>query len=94
MTRLLRRDALAFFLVLITLAAACNADQRPRDEDRLMPPDVPTAYSDDGALELLKRYLIDDGAGVDYEAWQSNADDVATLQGQIDLFAKVSPDSH
>ena len=51
-------------------------------------------YSDEPFLALVRKYAIDGGEKVDYAAWKNSPEDLATLDRQVDLIARVSPDSH
>jgi len=51
-------------------------------------------YSNQPFLALVRKYAIDGGEKVDYAAWKNSAEDLATLDRQVDLIARVSPDSH
>ncbi len=54
----------------------------------------PAMYSNEPFLELVRKYAIDDGDKVDYAAWKKSPEDLARLDRQVDLIARVSPDSH
>jgi len=51
-------------------------------------------YSDEPFLALVRKYAVDGGDKVDYAAWKNSSEDLATLDRQVDLLARVSPDSH
>ena len=51
-------------------------------------------YSDKPFLELVRRYAIDDGEKVDYETWKNSPEDLAALDRQVALIARISPVSH
>jgi len=51
-------------------------------------------YSDEPFFELVRKYALDDGEKVDYAAWKNSAEDLAMLDRQVDLIARISPDSH
>jgi len=53
-----------------------------------------TVYSDEPFLALVRKYAVDGGDKVDYAAWKNSSEDLATLDRQVDLLARVSPDSH
>ncbi len=52
------------------------------------------AYSDEPFLALVRKYAIDGGDKVDYTAWKNSPEGLATLDRQVSLIARVSPDSH
>ena len=54
----------------------------------------PAVYSNEPFLALVRKYAIDDGDKVDYAAWKKSPEDLARLDRQVDLIARVSPDSH
>ncbi len=54
----------------------------------------PAVYSNEPFLALVRKYAIDDGDKVDYGAWKKSPEDLARLDRQVDLIARVSPDSH
>ncbi len=51
-------------------------------------------YSDKPFLELVRKYTVDGGEKVDYETWKNSPRDLATLDRQVALIARVSPVSH
>ena len=51
-------------------------------------------YSDEPFLALVRKYAVDGGDKVDYAAWKNSSADLATLDRQVNLLARVSPDSH
>ena len=51
-------------------------------------------YSDEPFLALVRKYAVDGGDKVDYAAWKNSPEDLATLDRQVDVIARVSPDSH
>jgi hypothetical protein len=51
-------------------------------------------YSDSPFLELVRKYSVDDGAKVDYETWKNSPEDLAALDRQVALIARISPVSH
>jgi len=53
-----------------------------------------TVYSDEPFLALVRKYAVDGGDKVDYAALKNSPKDLATLDRQVDLIARVSPDSH
>ncbi len=54
----------------------------------------PAVYSNEPFLALVRKYAIDDGDKVDYAAWKKSPEDLARLDRQVDLIARVSPDNH
>ncbi len=76
---------LALF-VLAEVAAAPGDDMTGVGEAAL--------YSDESFLALVRKYAIDGGEKVDYAAWKNSPEDLATLDRQVDVNARVSPDSH
>ena len=48
-------------------------------------------YSDKPFLELVRKYAVDGGEKVDYEAWKNSPEDLAALDRQVALIARVSP---
>ena len=51
-------------------------------------------YSSAAFLDLVGRYLVDDGKRVDYDAWKDNKQDVSAFDDYIDMLARVSPLNH
>lgn len=51
-------------------------------------------YSDKPFLELVRKYTVDGGERVDYETWKNSPEDLAALDRQVALIARVSPVSH
>ncbi len=51
-------------------------------------------YSNKPFLELVSKYAVDGGEKVDYEAWKNSPEDLAALNRQVTLIARVSPVSH
>ncbi|MCH7505712.1 MAG: DUF547 domain-containing protein [Proteobacteria bacterium] len=51
-------------------------------------------YSDKPFLELVRKYTVDGGERVDYESWKNSPEDLAALDRQVALIARVSPVSH
>jgi len=54
----------------------------------------PAVYSNEPFLTLVRKYALDHGEKVDYAAWKNSTEDLAMLDRQVDLIARVSPDSH
>jgi len=76
-------------LALFVLAAIAAA---PADDSTVV--GEAAVYSDEPFLALVRKYAIDGGEKVDYAAWKDSAEDLAMLDRQVDLIARVSPDSH
>ena len=51
-------------------------------------------YSDSPFLELVRKYSVDGGEKVDYETWKNSPEDLAALDRQVALIARISPVSH
>lgn len=51
-------------------------------------------YSYQVYFELVKKYTVDGGEKVDYEAWKNSAEDLQLLDRQVAMIAAVSPLSH
>jgi hypothetical protein len=51
-------------------------------------------YSDKPFRELVKKYIVDEGAKVDYAAWKESPADLEALDRQVAMIARISPDSH
>jgi len=51
-------------------------------------------YSNSTFLELVRKYTVDGGEKVDYETWKNSPEDLAALDRQVALIARVSPVSH
>ena len=80
---------LVLVLALLVLAeiAAAPGDDMTADE-------TAPVYTDEPFLALVTKYAVDGGEKVDYEAWKNAPEDLAALGRQVDLIARVSPDSH
>ncbi len=74
-------------LVVLAQVAAAPADDMTADLESAI-------YSDAPFLALVRKYAIDGGEKVDYAAWKNSIEDLATLDRQVELIARVSPDSH
>jgi hypothetical protein len=83
------RFCIPLVLALFVLAevAAAPGDETTGVEEAAL-------YSDKPFLALVRKYAIDGGEKVDYAAWKNSPKDLATLDRQVDLLARVSPDSH
>lgn len=51
-------------------------------------------YSDQTYIDLVRKYTIDGGEKVDYEAWKNSAEDMKLLDQQVAMIARISPVSH
>jgi hypothetical protein len=51
-------------------------------------------YSDKPFLELVGKYSTDGGEKVDYEAWKDSPEDLAALDSQVAMIARLSPLNH
>jgi len=51
-------------------------------------------FSDRIYYQLVRKYTLDGGEKVDYEAWKNSAEDMQLLNRQVALIASVSPHSH
>ena len=83
------RFCVPLILALFALAAVGGA---PGDDVTAVA--EPAVYSNEPFLALVRKYAIDDGDKVDYAAWKKSPEDLARLDRQVDLIARVSPDSH
>jgi len=68
-----------YFIILVLTTAA--SAQEP-------------VYSDKPFLELVRKYTVSGGEKVDYEAWKNSPEDLAALDRQVALIARISPVSH
>lgn len=50
-------------------------------------------YSNETFIRLVKKYSINDGEKIDYDAWKESAEDLQALDQQVELLAEVSPES-
>ena len=50
-------------------------------------------YSNETFVRLVKKYSINDGEKIDYDAWKESAEDLQALDQQVRLLAGVSPAS-
>ena len=82
------RFCVPLILALFALAAVGGA---PGDDVTAVA--EPAVYSNEPFLALVRKYAIDDGDKVDYAAWKKSPEDLARLDRQVDLIARVSPDS-
>ena len=48
-------------------------------------------YSNDLFVELVKKYASNGGSNVDYGAWKDSPEDLAALDRQVALLARISP---
>ena len=83
------RFCVPLILALFALAAVGGA---PGDDVTAVA--EPAVYSNEPFLALVRKYAIDDGDKVDYAAWKKSPEDLARLDRQVDLIARVSQDSH
>jgi len=54
-------------------------------------PEEQNVYSNETFVRLVKKYLSDDGATIDYAAWKDSPEDLQALDQQVALLANVSP---
>ena len=78
--------------LILTLFVLAEVAAAPGDNTTVV--EKAAVYSDGPFLALVRKYAIDDGDKVDYAAWKNSPEDLATLDRQVDLIARVSPDSH
>jgi len=50
-----------------------------------------SVYSNKVFLELVRKYALEGGEKVDYEAWKNSPEDLAALDRQVALIARISP---
>jgi hypothetical protein len=55
---------------------------------------VTPVYSHKPFLALVAKYSVEGGEKVDYEAWKDSPEDLATLDRQVAMIARLSPVSH
>jgi len=91
MKRLLPTTCLAIVLLLL---AGCATGPQPVRPAIDAPAEEPAVYTNRSYLDLVSKYIVEEGEKVDYEAWKSSPEDLAALQDHIDLIARVSPQSH
>lgn len=77
-----------FAALLLGAAAAVNG---MADSDAA---DGKVGYSDDIFRGLVRKYALDGGDEIDYAAWQASPDDLAALDRQVAMIARISPKSH
>lgn len=63
------------------------------DEAALLSQDA-AVYSSEPLMILVKKYTLDGGEKVDYATWKSSIEDLAALNRQVELLARISPDNH
>lgn len=72
-----------------------NTDAKEAEAAMKLSTDVETPhYSDKPYIDLVRKYTIDGGDKVDYEAWKNSAEDLMLLDQQVAMIARVSPGSH
>jgi hypothetical protein len=80
-------------VIILSLAAQLTA---PAAADAASPPGSPggtVVYSNDVFVELVKKYATSGGSNVDYATWKDSPEDLAALDRQVELLARVSPAS-
>ncbi len=82
------------FCIPLVLALFVLAEVAAAPGDNMTAVGEAAVYSDEPFLALVRKYAIDGGEKVDYAAWKNSPEDLATLDRQVDLIARVSPDSH
>ena len=82
------------FCIPLLLALFVLAEVAAAPDDNTTAVEKAAVYSDEPFLALVRKYAIDGGEKVDYAAWKNSPEDLATLDRQVDLIARVSPDSH
>jgi hypothetical protein len=93
-------NVLAIIVVTVLLsigqATASQRDQSMSDTSASANEnkEIPPVYSNASFLDLVSRYLVDDGQRVDYKAWKDNPQDVAAFDDYINMLALVSPRNH
>jgi len=99
------KSSIYFTILVLTLALLLLSGRQALSET---PPDSSAAgtklttspggeepmYSDKPFLELVRKYIVEGGEKVDYEAWKDSPEDLAALDRQVALIARVSPVSH
>lgn len=87
-------------LALVLLLAGQAYSETPGDSSEAQGKPSATAnvedpvYSDKPFFELVRKYTTDDGEKVDYQGWKNSPQDLAALDHQVALIARVSPVSH
>lgn len=51
-------------------------------------------YSERIYFDLVRKFTVDGGEKVDYEAWKNSAEDLKLLDRQVAMIATISPVSH
>jgi hypothetical protein len=96
----LQRLYLALAAILLLTSCTTTSPQRP-DAER--PSDEMTesataseapVYTPETFLSLVRKYTVDGGEKVDYEAWKASPADLRLLDEQVTMIARISPDSH
>lgn len=82
------------FCVPLVLALLVLAEVAAAPGDDVTGVGEVAVYSDEPFLALVRKYAVDGGDKVDYAAWKNSPEDLATLDRQVDLIARVSPDNH
>ncbi len=95
--------ALALFVILAVCQTSCQTtgtsdeasmskQENPSTGENTEMVDLPE-YSAAPYIELVNKYLDQDG-NVDYQAWKDSEQDMAALDQQVELLARVSPINH
>ena len=93
---ILRILVLLLVFLVATQALPDSTSTANKDETPMSPEsDIETPrYSDQVYFDLVRKYTLDDGENVDYQAWKDSAEDIKLLDQQVAMIASVSPDSH
>jgi hypothetical protein len=71
-------------------ATIAIAGERPKTTDKMM---IEVEYDNETFAELVSKYASEDGL-VDYGAWKQSPEDLAALNRQVDMLARISPATH
>ncbi len=96
----MRNHGWIYIALIALILGGCSTTQKvtqapPQDTgaDSRTGQQVPM-YSDKAYRGLVRKYTVDDGEKVDYEAWKVNEEDMQALDQHIELIAQVSPANH
>lgn len=80
---------IALLSLVVTLSALPTTPGHASDVDS----QEQAVYSNKTFVRLVKKYLNTDGDKIDYAAWKESPEDLAALDQQVSLLARVSPES-
>lgn len=86
--------ALSAMALVVVAVGADDARVAVSSESDSVDADATAGYSDEIFRELVAKYALEGGEAIDYAAWRASPEDLAALDRQVEMIARVSPRSH